>query len=104
MKFWDSSAIIPLCVKEPLTDLMLALAREDADLVVWWGSSIECCSSLARLRRDGVITCNQSVALVPDQVVHSHTSLLYLPRYIRTISSIYLLCNKIAIHKRPVHS
>ncbi len=59
MKFWDSSAIIPLCVKEPLTDIMLALAGEDANLVVWWGSAIECCSSLARLRRDGIITGKQ---------------------------------------------
>ena len=56
MKFWDSSAIIPLCVREPLTDIMLELAREDADFAVWWGSSIECCSSLARLRRDRIIT------------------------------------------------
>ena len=54
MKFWDSSAIIPLGVKEPLSDIMLALARGDANLVVWWGSAIECCSSVAHLRRDGV--------------------------------------------------
>jgi uncharacterized protein len=59
MKFWDSSALIPLCVKEPLTDIMLALAREDSNFVVWWGSSIECCSSFARLRRECVITENQ---------------------------------------------
>lgn len=56
MRFWDSSAIIPLCVKESLTDVMIGLAREDADIAVWWGSSIECCSSLARLRRDRIIS------------------------------------------------
>lgn len=56
MKFWDSSAIIPLCVREPLTDIMLELAKEDPDFAVWWGSAIECCSSLARLRRDRVVS------------------------------------------------
>jgi len=56
MKFWDSSAIIPLCVREPLTDMMLELARDDTDFAVWWGSVIEGCSSLARLRRDKIIT------------------------------------------------
>jgi hypothetical protein len=56
MRFWDSSAIIPLCVQEPLSSTMRELAQDDGDLVVWWGSSVECCSSFARLRRENRIT------------------------------------------------
>jgi predicted nucleic acid-binding protein len=29
---------------------------EDPELVVWWGSAIECASAIARLHRDGQLT------------------------------------------------
>lgn len=59
MKFWDSSAIVPLCVREPLSPVIEEIAREDSDLVVWWGSVVECTSSFARLRREGVVTTSE---------------------------------------------
>jgi hypothetical protein len=31
MKFWDSSAIVPLCVEETATDRALALANQDPE-------------------------------------------------------------------------
>ncbi len=55
MRFWDSSAIIPLCLDEPTTQTMKSLVKDDEDLVVWWGTSLECRSALARRRRDGVL-------------------------------------------------
>ena len=51
MKFWDASAIVPLLVAETTTRRMQALARRDADMLVWWGSEVECASALARLER-----------------------------------------------------
>lgn len=51
MIFWDASAIVPLLVVESSTRHMQALAREDPDIVVWWGSEVECISALARLER-----------------------------------------------------
>jgi uncharacterized protein len=53
MKFWDSSAIIPLCLKEPLSEAVKNLAEKDEDLVVWWATRVECISALARRRREG---------------------------------------------------
>jgi hypothetical protein len=53
MKFWDSSAILPLLVSEPASFSVEALAREDAVLVVWWSTRVECCSGLARRVREG---------------------------------------------------
>lgn len=51
MKFWDASAIVPLLVSEPTTQRVQALARRDPDMLVWWGSEVECVSALARLER-----------------------------------------------------
>lgn len=51
MKFWDASAIVPLLVAEAATRSLQALARRDSDMLVWWGSQVECVSALARLER-----------------------------------------------------
>ena len=53
MKFWDSSAIVPLLVAEEATRRLQAIASNDPDMLVWWGSEVECVSALARLERDG---------------------------------------------------
>lgn len=51
MKFWDSSAIVPLLIEEAATSAMMDLYREDPLLIVWWGTELECVSALARLER-----------------------------------------------------
>lgn len=53
MRFWDSSAIVPLLVREDRTDGLVRLVEDDPAMVVWWGSQIECHSALARLEREG---------------------------------------------------
>lgn len=56
MKFWDTSALLPLCLKEPQTEKVQGLVHQDGDLVVWWGALIEGYSALARLRREQILT------------------------------------------------
>ena len=56
MKFWDSSAIIPLCLKEKASEAVRALMKDDEDIVVWWTTYIECLSALSRRQREGVFT------------------------------------------------
>jgi uncharacterized protein len=51
VKFWDASAIVPLLVAETTTRSLQALAKRDSDMLVWWGSQVECASALARLER-----------------------------------------------------
>lgn len=51
MKFWDASAIVPLLVAEPTTRPVQALAGRDPEMLVWWGSEVECSSALSRLER-----------------------------------------------------
>ncbi len=49
MRFWDASAIIPLCVITAETVPLRVLCRSDPGIVVWWGTALECGSALARL-------------------------------------------------------
>ena len=56
MKFWDSSALIPLIVPEPETRTLGALLRADPAVAAWWGSRLECAAALARLERERRIT------------------------------------------------
>lgn len=53
MRFWDASAVVPLCLDQPATARAIDLHAEDPELVVWWGTPIECASAIARLHRDG---------------------------------------------------
>lgn len=53
MKFWDTSAVVPLCVAEPATPRVRELVDTDQSLVVWWATRTECVSALTRRRRDG---------------------------------------------------
>ena len=55
MKFWDSSAVVPLLVGETATGSLQALATRDHAVLVWWGTHVECASAIARLERDGQI-------------------------------------------------
>jgi len=58
VRFWDSSAIIPLCLREGSSEKMKVLAKEDQDIVVWWSTRIECVSALSRRVREGVLSAD----------------------------------------------
>ncbi|MCK5448335.1 MAG: type II toxin-antitoxin system VapC family toxin [Gemmatimonadetes bacterium] len=55
MRFWDSSALVSLCVEETFTPRAEAHYHEDPRLGVWWVSPIECAAAFARMRREGTI-------------------------------------------------
>jgi predicted nucleic acid-binding protein len=50
--FWDSSALIPLCVQERTSNKVKTLAKQLAP-VVWWATAVEIHSAIARLHRSG---------------------------------------------------
>lgn len=52
-RFWDTSVIVPLLVREPATATLLNLLRDDENITVWWGTRVECASALSRKMRDG---------------------------------------------------
>lgn len=51
MRFWDTSALLPLFVYESATEHCQTLLRADPAVVVWEGTSVEMLSALARYRR-----------------------------------------------------
>ena len=53
MRFWDSSAIVPLLVEQASSRGMSGLRADDPKMVVWWGTRVECSSAIARLERLG---------------------------------------------------
>lgn len=63
MRFWDSSALVPLLLEQPSSARVRALHREDPELVVWWGSTIECASAIARLHRENHLTDEEELTV-----------------------------------------
>lgn len=53
MRFWETAALVPLLAEQPGTPAALGWLREDAEVVVWWGTAVECASAIARLERTG---------------------------------------------------
>ncbi len=64
MRFWDSSAIVPLLVAEEDAPAIGAILEADPQVVAWWGTAVECVSALARREREGSLaTGDATVAL-----------------------------------------
>jgi predicted nucleic acid-binding protein len=55
LKFWDSSALVPLLLEQPASERLGDLLRRDPEIVLWWGSPVECASALSRLQREGML-------------------------------------------------
>ena len=53
MKFWDSSAVVPLLVPEVMSGSVQRLYEDDPVMAAWWATEIECTSAIARRQRLG---------------------------------------------------
>lgn len=60
MRYWDSSAVVPLLVREDSSARVEALLSEDGVVVSWWGTPVECSSAIGRRERDGSITMSEA--------------------------------------------
>lgn len=59
MRFWDSSALLPLLVTEPGTDFALARLEEDPSVAIWALTRVELVSSIERRWRERRLTAPQ---------------------------------------------
>jgi len=64
MRFWDSSAVVPLLVHERTSDALRRSLEGDAGLIVWWGTPVECVSAIARREREGDLPASAVSAAV----------------------------------------
>ena len=115
MKFWDSSAIIPLCLKEPASETIRTLAKSDEDIIVWWGTKVECLSALSRRRREGSISAdaerrarNALKALAsawsevqPREIVRQRSERLLMVHPLRAADSLQLAAALVWSEDRP---
>lgn len=56
--FWDSSALIPLCIKQPQSKTAEVFYVKFS-VAAWWGTEVEIRSGLTRLKRMGEIGVDQ---------------------------------------------
>jgi hypothetical protein len=55
LRFWDSSALVVLIVRQEMSGRMRSLYRSDAGVLAWWGARVECESAVSRLEREGLL-------------------------------------------------
>jgi hypothetical protein len=55
LRFWDASAILPLIVEEPGSELALGWLRDDQDLMLWGLTRLELASAIERRAREGLL-------------------------------------------------
>jgi uncharacterized protein len=53
VKFWDSSALVPLLVEEEITVPIRDLYLGEPGTIAWWGTPVECASAVSRVEREG---------------------------------------------------
>ena len=53
MRFWDSSALVPLLVSERASKAVLRELERDPQVLTWWATEVECASAICRLEREG---------------------------------------------------
>ena len=58
--FWDSSSLVPLCVKQRATPVVQALSQRYS-MIVWWAAPIEIRSASARLLRMRQLSSSEHV-------------------------------------------
>lgn len=56
MRFWDSSALVPLLANEATSEKLATLFADAQSVAVWWSTEIECASAIARLERMSLLT------------------------------------------------
>ncbi len=69
--FWDSSALVPLFLRQKSSPRARALAKQYG-MIVWWATPVEVKSACSRLRRMGQVT--------QDEFVNAHVDLADLRR------------------------
>ena len=104
MRFWDASALVPLCIEQSESPGVKALFEDDPEMVVWWSSVVECWSTFARLRREGVLSADEEetartllrtlqeswIEILPSEDVRAHAGRLVRVHPVRSADALQL--------------
>jgi hypothetical protein len=115
MKFWDSSAVIPLVLKEAASEKIKQVIQGDEDLVVWWATRVECLSALARRRREGKLSVEAEIGakgillalatgwseVLPGELVRQRTERLLAVHFLRAADAFQLAAALVWAEEKP---
>lgn len=116
MRYWDTSAILPLIVDEPARERLLELYQQDSQIVAWWAAPVEMASAVARREREGKISAEEADAalqaakrlatawheVVPSDVIRRTAERLLRVHSLRAADSLQLSAALIAANHDPV--
>lgn len=115
MKFWDSSALVPLLIRERSTEAVLKIIGEDPEMAVWWGTETECLSALARREREKQLTRHNvtiaerdltnllagAVEIIPSPEVRRHARRLLMTHPLRAADAFQLAAAMVLAGDQP---
>ena len=115
MKYWDSSALVPLLVQDPATTKVRRMLADDSEVLTWWATRVEAASALARMAREGALDPDaHQVALgrlevfaaawdevVPTDLVREQAARLLRVHPLRTADALQLAAAVVASEQRP---
>jgi predicted nucleic acid-binding protein len=115
VKFWDSSALLPLLVDEPSGAKLRLLLTQDAQILAWWSSRVEMASALAKREREGSLTAGEADAayaalqqlaqsweeVTPSDLIRTTAQRLLRTHPLRAAASLQLAAALIASGREP---
>ena len=115
MRYWDTSAILPLIVDEPVREPLLELYEADPQVVAWWATPVEIASAVSRREREGALSAKEAeVALkaakrlaaawhevVPSDSIRRTAERLLRVHAVRAADSLQLAAALIAANHEP---
>lgn len=115
MRFWDSSALLPLIVQEPLTSKTRSMLADDREILVWALTGVELASAIWRRARTGEIDDVARVAVQDGlaELEQAWSSVTDVPRValrarrllashpLRAADACQLAAALLACHERP---
>lgn len=115
LKFWDTSAVVSLLAHEPTRERLMSLLDRDPDVILWWGTTVEIASALARRERDGLLTADDVTSalaiahqladswheIVPSDSVRRTAERLLRTHPLRSADSLQLAAALVAADHNP---
>jgi predicted nucleic acid-binding protein len=115
VKYWDSSALLPLLVHESTSEEMERVLRGDPAVVTWWGTRVECASAIARLEREGTLkrlavqrafarleaAAAQWIEVPAQEDVHAHAVRLLRTHRLRAADALHVAAAIVAADSKP---
>lgn len=66
MRFWDTSALVPLVVDQSWAPAARTLAARDPAITIWWGTIVEAEAAIARLERERIVSAYELPGIRDD--------------------------------------